>query len=721
MRSLAYLSTVDIDKVPGVGEDRSKIFRKGGIETVTDLLLHVPRKYLDRTRTEAIGLAPVGEELTLLVRVLETKTRRPRKNLAIVESRVTDGSGLLKAVWFNQTYRQRQLAVGAEVALSGKLERFKGHLQMMNPAVDVLDSPNEALGTGRWVAIHPVVGKVAPGHIRRVIRNALDIAGGILDVVPGEIREQRMLIERGQAFERIHFPEEEEDSLIARRRLVYDEFFRLEVALALQKRQQMADARGTKHQIEGEMVARFLGGLPYHLTTAQQRVLGEIYIDLSSAYPMHRLLQGEVGSGKTVVAVATLLVAIQGGQQGAVMAPTEVLAGQHFLAIKDLLEITGMTPLEEGEGLSLGMGNLFAGDGPQVRMALLTSSQARANYNPGASRAEIIEDVAKGVVNLVVGTHALIQEGVHFAALGVAVIDEQHRFGVGQRVQLKEKAAGTDPDLLIMTATPIPRTLSMTLYGDLDVSVIDEMPPGRSPVKTIAFGWAGQSRAWDMVRDEVRQGRQAFVVCPLVEDSPKLEVSSATSEYERLQDVLAGLRIGLIHGQLAPRDKEAVMAAFRTAEIDVLVSTTVIEVGIDIPNATVMIIEDAERFGLSQLHQLRGRVGRGDHPGTCVLIADPATEESEARLAAMVETTDGFRLADIDLRLRGQGTVLGARQSGIADLKLADLLSDMEELVAARHDAFALVDQDPELVAHPDLKEEVLAFLGDRVEWLFRS
>ena len=367
------------------------------------------------------------------------------------------------------------------------------------------------------------------------------------------------------------------------------------------------------------------------------------------------------------------------------------------------------------------MENLFATGGPVVRVALLTSSQARTNYDPGASRSDVIEAIRKGDVDLVVGTHSLIQEGVDFARLAIAVIDEQHRFGVGQRVLLKEKATESDPDLLIMTATPIPRTLSMTLYGDLDVSIIDEMPPGRNPVRTLSVSPDREERAWDLIRKEVASGRQAFVVCPLVEDSPKLELTSATAEHKRLGDVFPDLNVGLIHGQLPPRDKEGVMNAFRAGEIDVLVSTTVIEVGIDVPNATVMVIEDADRFGLSQLHQLRGRVGRGAYAGTCVLIAEPATDDGKARITAMVATNDGFRLAEEDLKLRGQGTVFGARQSGMADLRMADILRDYDELVAARREAFALVDRDSDLSRHPELADEVRTFLGERVEWLFKS
>jgi ATP-dependent DNA helicase RecG len=360
-----------------------------------------------------------------------------------------------------------------------------------------------------------------------------------------------------------------------------------------------------------------------------------------------------------------------------------------------------------------------------VTMALLTSNNAEVNFLPPgtAGRADVVSWIGDGTVDLVVGTHALIQEGLHFDRLGVAVVDEQHRFGVYQRVQLREKADDYDPDLLIMTATPIPRTLSMTLYGDLDVSVLDEMPPGRTPVKTrhVTKAPGDLEPVWDLVRHEVAAGRQAFVVCPLVDDSDKIEVASATAEYDRLQHVLPDLRLGLLHGQLRPAEKDGVMHRFRARELDVLVATTVIEVGIDVPNATLMVIEDADRFGLSQLHQLRGRVGRGEHASQCILIAEPTTPEGEERLAAMVATNDGFRLAEEDLRIRGQGTVFGTRQAGVKDLKLADILRDADALVAARREAFALVDADPDLAAHPELQEEIRAFLGDDVEWLFMS
>ncbi len=722
MAELSRLAGIPVDQVKGLSGKRGDALRKSGIESVADLLHHVPRRYIDRSRVEPVSTLPVAEEVTIIVEVVSVSTRRPKRRLAITEARVSDGTGTLKVVWFNQPFRERQLGVGAEVALSGKVERFRGTPQMTSPDVDVLSGTSEALTTGRVVPIHPSVGDVGPGHMRRAVHNAVKRSQPIPDPLPAEVIERNQLVERAKAFSDIHFPDDIGAVTPARRRLVFDELFRLEIALALQKRRRREQERGTRHRLDGALVGRFIAGLPYDLTGAQRRVLEDIRIDLAAESPMHRLLQGEVGSGKTAVAVATLLAGIQGGWQGAVMAPTEVLAAQHFLGIAQLLQDAGLQPSEEGAGAELGMDSLFStGDGDAVRLALLTGSQVATNFVPGAARSQLLSWIADGKVDLVVGTHALIQEGVHFHRLGVAVVDEQHRFGALQRVALKEKAADIDPDVLIMTATPIPRTLSMTLYGDLEVSAIDELPPGRAPIDTMWIARDREQKAWDLIRAEAAEGRQAFVVCPLVEDSEKLEVVSATGEFDRLSKVFADLEVGLLHGQLHPREKEEVMAAFRRGDLDVLVATTVIEVGIDVPNATVIVVEDADRFGLSQLHQLRGRVGRGSHGGTCVLISDPATPDGERRMEAMVETTDGFRLADIDLELRGQGTVFGARQSGRADLKLANIVRDFETLIAARDEAFALVDADPNLDAHPELRAEVRALLGDEVGWLFVS
>ena len=720
MATLTRLAEVPVSEIKWLGPKNSAPLFKAGIRTVADLLHHVPRTYIDRTNKPRLDRVVLDTEVTIIAEVKKINTRRPKK-VSITEAIIADETATLKVIWFNQPYLQKRFPVGTEAAFSGTVTSRNGSLQMANPVVEMLGDDQESIVTGRIVPVHPQVGSVKPWAILRAMHIALTRSRPIPDPVPAEMLERKGLISRDQAFSDIHFPESLERVDPARNRLVYDEFFRLELSLALQKRRQMEDATGFAHTPSGELADRFIAGLPYQLTGAQVRVLVEIGQDLREPHPMHRLLQGEVGSGKTVVAVAALLNGVEGGWQGAIMAPTEVLAVQHYLGVTGLLAQASLSPEPFAAPSDLGMDSLFGTEGPAVHIGILTGSTAAANYRADVSRADLLADVASGQVDILVGTHALIQEGVQFHRLGIAVVDEQHRFGVSQRVKLKEKADEIDPDLLIMTATPIPRTLSMTLYGDLDVSIIDEMPPGRTPVRTKVLSRLEEALAWKRITAEVANGRQAFVVCPLVEDSPKVEAASATAEFHRLSALMPDLRVGLIHGQLKPMEKEAVMSAFRAGEIDVLVATTVIEVGIDIPNATVMVIEDADRFGLSQLHQLRGRVGRGRHRGLCLLIADSATEDGEERLAAMAATTDGFVLAQEDLRIRGQGTVFGARQSGVADLKLADLLRDLDLLTAARNDAFAIVDRDPGLAEHPELAEEVRAMLGESVDWLFKS
>lgn len=723
-RSLAYLSTIPVSRVKGLSGKRAAALAGAGIGSVADLLFHVPRRYIDRSTTAPIDQAPLGEEVTVVGTVQTIKTRRVRRNLAIIDATIFDGETYLFATWFNQTFRERQLPEGTEVALSGKIERKQGRLRMKSPDADVLDRPGESLITGRVVPVHPGVKGVSPGFLRRGIHNAVRRSLPVVDPVPVDMRDRLKLLDRSAAIEGVHFPESLDDVGPARDRLAFDELFRLEVALALQKRRQIDDAEGIAHVLRPDgLVEQLVRGLPFPLTTAQERVIGEVQDDMVRAHPMHRLLLGDVGAGKTIVAVAAMLTAADGGYQGAVMAPTEVLAVQHFLSIGSILAGAGMAPAVKAKG----MGSLFSQTEPErpVRLALLTGSHAEVNYRDSIRRAELLEEISVGGVDIVVGTHALIQEGLGFHRLGVAVVDEQHRFGVHQRVELRGKGTEAEPDLMIMTATPIPRTLSMTLYGDLDVSSIgrDEMPPGRPGVTTVALHKTAAAEAeWlSRVRSEAVAGRQSFVVCPLVEDSPKVEAASATAEHARLSSLLAELRVGLLHGQMAPADKAAVMASFRDQELDVLVATTVIEVGIDIPHSTVMVIQDADRFGLSQLHQLRGRLSRGVGPNYCFLVADPTTAEGEERLAAMVATDDGFVLAEEDLRIRGQGTVFGARQAGVGDLRIADLLRDTQLLVDARREAFALVADDPDLEHHPEVAAEVRALLGDAVAWLFVS
>jgi ATP-dependent DNA helicase RecG len=723
MATLTRLAGLSVGEVKGLGGKRSEALSKAGIATVADLLHHVPHRYIDRSKHSWIESTPLGEEVTVIGTVSSQNLRRPRRNLTILDVFIADGSGSIKGVFFNQGFRAKQLSVGTQVAFSGVVTLRGRERQISNPAVDVLDSASdsEQMVTGRVVPIHSSVGKISAAIMRTAVHNAVIRSRPIEDPIPAELVAQHNLVTRDKAFADIHFPEEMADIKPARTRLVYDELFRLELALALKQLQYIKDSNGIAHQPTGELVEAFLIGLPYTLTADQSKALATIDKDLRNQTPMHRLLQGEVGSGKTVVAVAAMLSVIESGYQTAVMAPTEVLAGQHFLSIVDLLALAGMSPEIRGLGSELGMMSLFEDDGPAVHVALLTGSTAVTNYRSSVTRSQLLEDVESGQIDLLIGTHALIQEGVNFKNLGAAVVDEQHRFGVSQRVSLKAKAGLDDPDLLIMTATPIPRTMSMTMYGDLEVTEIKEMPPGRTPVDTEHLSKNEESVAWSLVRRQVDEGRQAFVVCPLVEDSAKIEAVSASAEFERISAIMPELRVGLIHGQMKSIDKEAAMSAFRDGAVDVLVATTVIEVGIDVPNATVMVIEDADRFGLSQLHQLRGRVGRGAFPGRCILLADPTTEDGEQRIAAMVDTTDGFELANTDLRIRGQGTVFGTKQSGLTDLKLSNVLRDYSILKKARRDAFALVRSDPELVDHAELAAEVRAMLGGNAEWLFVS
>lgn len=723
-RSLAYLTGLPTDLVKGIGARSVKRLREAGVESVADLLLHVPRRYLDRSQLFDLSDVPLGEEVTVGGTVLSVRKRRISRNRTMIDAQITDGTNVMTAVWFNPYIK---VAEGSDVVLSGKAERFRGKLQMKSPDMARLDM-GDSLLVGRVVPIHPSVGGMSPTKLRASIHNALRRSRPVVEVLPSALLSRQGLVGRDDAVASIHFPETSAEVEPARRRLAFDELFRLEIALALRKRRQIDEATGVIHDTDGPILESFVDALPYGLTGAQQRSISQIQGDMASPHPMHRLLQGEVGSGKTAVAVAALLTGIQSHYQGAVMAPTEVLAEQHYLSIRDMLVAAGLAPDPVDPLGNAGTSSLFdSGDSTEVgvRMALLTSNNAEVNFLPAgtAKRADVISWIADAEIDLVVGTHALIQEGVGFARLGIAVVDEQHRFGVYQRVQLREKAEGYDPDLLIMTATPIPRTLAMTLYGDLDVSVLDEMPPGRLPVKTVHKNKnpIELDDVYSLVRNQTALGRQAFLVCPLVEDSDVLEAASATSEYERLQGVFPELRLGLIHGQLPPSEKDGVMQRFRAGDIDLLVATTVIEVGIDVPNATIMVIEDADRFGLSQLHQLRGRVGRGADQATCVLVAEPTTSEGEERIAAMVATTDGFVLAEEDLRIRGQGTVFGAKQAGAKDLKLADILRDGDLLIAARDEAFSMVRNDPDLSDYPLVKEEVRAMLGEDVDWLFRS
>ncbi len=712
MRRLSQLARIPVTELHGVGPKKADGLASLGIVTVADLLMHYPRRYLDRTNQARIADLALGEEGMVLATVRRVQSRRTRNRRSLVEVDVGDGSAYLRCTFFNQAWRASQLSTGTNAVFFGRLEQFQGRRRMTNPVVDLVGDR-----TGRIVPVYPQSEKagLTTWELGGWIEGALERAGPFLDPVPAEVRRRFGLVERSAAIRGIHLPETADDHRSARTRLVFDELLRIQLVLVRRKRELEQAAVGVAHHLDGVLVRRFHERLPFGLTTAQQRAIAEIGHDLAGPVPMHRLLQGDVGSGKTLVAVSALLVAVQGGHQGAFMAPTEVLAEQHHLGIRRLVE--GLTLAAEGD-------NLF-GERP-VRVELVTSR------TPAAERARVAAALAGGDVDLAVGTHALIQEQVAFRSLGAVVIDEQHRFGVEQRAALRGKGTAV-PDVLVMTATPIPRTAAMTVYGDLDVSVLDELPPGRTPVTTRwARTEAQEGEAWAGVRAEVAAGHQAFVVCPLIEESEAIEARSAEETLHRLgQGELAGLRLGLLHGRIGVRDKDVAMEAFRAGDIDVLVATTVIEVGVDVPNATVMVVVDADRFGLAQLHQLRGRVGRGRAVSWCHLLApaEGVTPEAQARLEALERTSDGFELAEVDLDLRGEGTLMGAQQKGRSDLRLASLRRDEVWVGRAREVAFTLVDGPGGLDAHPELAQEVELLLGpddagpsgDRTEYLFKS
>lgn len=677
-----------------------------GLTSVLDVLEHYPRRYIDRTKRAEISTLAIGEEATVFGEIISVGARKARNRRTIVEALITDGVTTLAATFFNQPWREKQLTSGTEVSLFGKVDRYQGRLQMVNPVVDIVGHIGEK--TGVIVPVYPQSGKadVSTWQITRVVEAALAFAGEFADPLDDEFRgEWKLLHDRTWAYRAIHRPADMEEHRQAARRLRFDEFLRMQLGLVARKRALETETKGVIHDVDGALVPAFHARLPFALTNDQQRAIAEIATDLAHPAPMHRLLQGDVGSGKTVVALTALLYAVQGGFQGALMAPTEVLAEQHYLSAQAMLD-----------GLEVPNAATLTGSRP-VRVMLLT------NRTTAAERKRMAAELAAGECDIVIGTHALIYGEIPFANLGCIVIDEQHRFGVEQRAVLRGR--GDEPDVLVMTATPIPRTAAMLIYGDLDKTELREMPPGRTPIATSIAAPDSPDRdaAYAALRARVEEHReQGYVVCPLVEGSARVEAKAAVEAYEELAaGALSGLRLGLLHGQLPAAEKEAVMQAFRAHELDVLVATTVIEVGVDVPNATVMIIEDANRFGLSQLHQLRGRVGRGGGASWCYLIGDATTPDAGARLSAMVESTDGFLLAERDLEIRGAGEVFGERQSGFSDLKLGRIPRDEKYVIAARATAERILDRDPQLADHRGLAEEVEDLLGDAVEFLFKS
>lgn len=680
-----------VSALPLVDSKRGRALANLGVTTVGDLVRHYPFRYLDLSTVADMRTVRPGTEATVVGRVHDIKVKHPRPRLSITEIALVDGTGALIGVWFNQPYMASRFRVGERVAFAGQVAFEYGLKQMRNPFVERLDEEADGPDIARILPVHSATEGLSTNWTRRLVGEALRMAGDVPDPLPSQLRLLRRLYPLSSALRSIHFPQTSADAASARRRLAYDELLAVQLAMALRRQRQVRDLPGHAHFTGGPTVSRLAEALPFTLTSEQSDAVTAILGDMASSHPMNRLLLGDVGTGKTVVAAHALAACADSTTQAAMMAPTEVLATQYARAVGPLLDAAG------------------------VSWALLTGS------TPSAERRRVLGGLADGSITVAFGTHALIQPNVTYKRLTLAIVDEQHRFGVQQRLALRSK--GGSPDLLVMTATPIPRSLALTLYGDLDTTYLRSRPKGRGVdhIVTRLVPMSGRADAYQAVRDAVAAGQQAYVVCALVDESDALQAKAATTEARRLQrQVFPELRVGLLTGQMPAAAKAEAMERFRAGETDVLVSTTVIEVGVDVPRATVMIVEDADRFGLSQLHQLRGRVGRGDEPGLVMLFADPKTDDGRARMDAIASTNDGFELAELDLRLRGEGEVLGDRQSGVPGLRLASLVNDMDLLEMAREDARAILESDPALAdpRHVLLREDTERRLGAVWEWV---
>jgi ATP-dependent DNA helicase RecG len=690
-------SDFQIQYIKGVGPRRALLLNRLGIRNLKDALFYLPSRYEDRSSIKKISELGYGETETVCGKVVSAGViKLPGRNLSIFELAVSDGSGIMKGKWFNQPFMKKNFRVGSNVLLCGTVKRnsyYGTGLEMDNPEYEIMSENDDSLvHTNRIVPIYRVTSGLSVRQMRSIMFNVVNShLNEISDTMPQELLSRHSLPGLNESLAGIHFPAAEADAGLLNsgksdyhRRLSFEELFMFELGLAALKRETLSES-GIAFTPDGRLLKKMEAVLPFRLTGAQKKVFDEILGDMKSASPMNRLIQGDVGCGKTVVALMAMLVAAESGLQSALMAPTEILAEQHYINIHQIVEALGLN------------------------VCLLT----------GSSRERPLAGIASGDIHIVVGTHALIQEGVKFKNLGLAVIDEQHRFGVMQRVLLRKKAL--TPDILVMTATPIPRTLALTLYGDLDYSVIDELPPGRRPVKTILARADQKESIYRLIRQEAGKGRQVYVVYPVIEESEKTDLRSATIGKSAFEKIFPEFRSGLIHGRMKPAEREQIMASFKAGDIDILVSTTVIEVGVDVPNATLMIIIHAERFGLSQLHQLRGRIGRGSHESCCVLLAyGPYGDEAGRRLDIMVKSSDGFRIAEEDLDIRGPGEFFGTRQAGMPDLKVANIVRDAMLINGARQEAFALIGRDPELKGYPLLRASLEKFWEGKIE-LFKT
>jgi ATP-dependent DNA helicase RecG len=690
--------------VRGISTGLASSFGKMGVKTVRNLLYFFPHRHLDYSQLKYISQLTEGEEQTIVANVWQALESRPGGRRS-TEAIVGDETGNIRVVWFNQPYLAKKLTTNARIMLSGRVSLFKGRHVFLSPEWE-LEEGQDFVHTARLVPVYPLTHGLRPRQVRRLMKDFIDRwAPQVPDFLPEGLRCRLDLLELPAAIAQAHYPEDNTFKDKARIRLAFDELFLLQLGVMTKKRDWQQGRPGCPFDTSTPLLDRFIRSLPFTLTAAQDKVLKEIMADLRRNQPMSRLLQGEVGSGKTVVATAALLAAVASGFQGAFMAPTEILAEQHFATVGQLLSKLGN---EEDEGRLKSYTGIL---NRPLRVALLIGDIRQAG------KRQLQKQIKQGDIDIIIGTHALVQKGVAFHRLGLAVVDEQHRFGVEQRSALREK--GFSPHMLVMTATPIPRTLALTLYGDLDLSVIDELPPGRRVVRTKWLKPAQRESGYAFLRQQVAAGRQAFILCPLIEESEAIAAQAAVVEYERLsQEIFPDLKLGLLHGRLSAAEKDGVMADFRAGKLDILVSTPVIEVGIDIPNATVMLIESADRFGLSQLHQFRGRVGRGSQQSYCMLLAENPSEVARERLDIIENTQDGFKLAEADLRMRGPGEFFGTRQSGLPDLRMARI-SDVALLELARSEATSLFRSDPALKKEENrrLGQEMTRVWAGAAEW----